>query len=80
MKKKPGIWSYVAPTLCAVLFGLFSVAYIALGVMGAFEGMPLPIVALVVAIPAAVLLGLIYCLLERYQEIRGGEEDDFSNY
>lgn len=78
--KKPGGWRYVAPTLCAALVGLFALAYIALGVAGAFSGMPMVMVLLIVALPAAVLFGIIYCLLERYKEISGGEDDDFSNY
>lgn len=80
MKKKPSGWKYVAPTLCAVLVGLFALGYIALGVMGAFVGMPIFMVLLTVALPAAALFGIIYCLLERYKEISGGEDDDFSNY
>lgn len=80
MKKKPSVWRYVAPTLCALLVGLFAAAYVVLGVAGAFSGMPVILVVLVVAVPAAVLYGIIYCLLERYKEIKGGEEDDFSNY
>ncbi len=80
MKKKPGLGRYIAPTLCAVAVGLFALAYIALGMAGAFAGMPVVVAVLVIAVPAAVLFGIIYCLLERYHEIRGGEDDDFSNY
>lgn len=80
MKKKPSGWKYVAPTLCAALVGLFALGYIAMGVMGVFAGMPVALGLLIVALPAAALFGIIYCLLERYKEIRGGEDDDFSNY
>lgn len=80
MKKKPSGWKYVAPTLCAALVGLFALGYIAMGVMGVFAGMPVALGLLTVALPAAALFGIIYCLLERYKEIRGGEDDDFSNY
>ena len=41
---------------------------------------PLPVLALFVAIPAAVVVGVIIALVQRVREIERGEEDDARNY
>ena len=41
---------------------------------------PLPLLALLVAIPAAVILGVVVALVQRIHEIGRGEEDDAKKY
>ena len=41
---------------------------------------PLPVLALFVAIPAAVVVGVVIALVQRVREIERGEEDDARNY
>lgn len=41
---------------------------------------PLPLLALLVAIPGAVVLGVILALICRLREIQKGEEDDAKQY
>ena len=41
---------------------------------------PLPVLILVTVIPAAVIIGLAIALVQRINEINGGEENDASNY
>ena len=40
----------------------------------------LPVLALFVAIPAAVVVGVVIALVQRVREIERGEEDDARNY
>ncbi len=81
MKKKSKAGKYIAPTLCALL-----VMVIALFYLGIFlwcmlvEPIATPMLALFILGPAAVLFGIIYSLVERYHEIKGGEEDDSADY
>lgn len=41
---------------------------------------PLPLLAVLVMIPAAVILGVLLALFQRIREIRRGEENDAKNY
>lgn len=41
---------------------------------------PFPLLALLVAIPGAVVLGVILALISRLREIQKGEEDDAKQY
>ena len=41
---------------------------------------PLPVLALLVAIPVAVVVGVIIALVQRIREIEQGEEDDAKRY
>lgn len=41
---------------------------------------PLPLLIVLMAIPAAVILGVLLALVQRIQEIQKGEENDAKNY
>ena len=75
---------YVMPVVMAVLMALLMVALIWL-FLWAFEtdpagAPPLPLLALFVAIPAVVILGVAIALVQRIREIDKGEEDDARKY
>ena len=75
---------YVAPVLMTVLMAVFMAGLIWL-FLWAFDtdpagAPPLPLLALLVAIPAAVILGVIVALVQRIHEIGRGEEDDAKKY
>ena len=75
---------YVMPVVMAVLMALLMAALIWL-FLWAFEtdpagAPPLPLLALFVAIPAVVILGVAIALVQRIREIDKGEEDDAKKY
>ena len=75
---------YVAPVLITILMAVLMAGLIWL-VLWAFEvdpagAPPLPVLALFVAIPAAVVIGVVIALVQRVREIERGEEDDARNY
>lgn len=75
---------YVAPVLMTVLMAVFMAGLIWL-FLWSFDtdsagAPPLPLLALLVAIPAAVILGVIVALVQRIHEIGRGEEDDAKKY
>ncbi len=63
---------YVAPLILMVLA--------AIGGMGAEAGIALPIVLLYAVLGGAVIIGVIRALLQRLDEIDGGEEEEASRY
>ena len=75
---------YVAPVVMAFLMFLLMGACIWL-VLWAYAAdpagaPPLPLLALIAAIPAVVILGVAAALVLRIREIRNGEEDDAKKY
>lgn len=75
---------YVMPVVMAVLMALFMGALIWL-FLWAFEtdpagAPPPPLLALFIAIPSAVILGVLIASVQRIREIGKGEEDDASKY
>ena len=75
---------YVAPVVAAILMAVLMVGLIWL-FLWAFAvdpaGVPpLPVLALLVAIPVAVGVGVIIALVQRIREIEQGEEDDAKRY
>ena len=75
---------YVAPVVVAVLMTALMGAVIALMLWGFSQepgGMPpLPLMAVLVGIPAVVILGMLLALVQRVQEIGKGEIDDAKKY
>lgn len=63
---------YVAPLILMVLA--------AIGGMGTEAGIALPIVLLYAVLGGAVIIGVIRALLQRLDEIDGGEEEEASRY
>lgn len=75
---------YVAPAVVTVLTVLLMSGLIALMLWGfsidAEEAPPLPLVAVLVALPVVVILGVLLALVQRVKEIQKGEVDDAKNY
>lgn len=75
MKKK-----LIAPIIITVLVVLYQIGMIAAFAFAVFEGMPIWIFVLLLIIPAAAAAAMIYMLVQRVKEIKGGEEDEASKY
>lgn len=75
---------YVGAVVMAFLTTVLMAAIIALMVWGftvdPSEAPPLALVAVLVALPAVVILGVLLALFQRIKEIQKGEEDDAKNY
>ena len=75
---------YVAPVVVAVLMTALMGAVIALMLWGFSQepagAPPLPLMAVLVAIPVVVILGVLLALVQRVQEIGKGEIDDAKKY
>ncbi len=75
---------YVAPIVVTILMTALMVGIIALMVwaftVDPAEAPPMPLMALFIAIPAVVILGVLLALYQRLNEIRKGEEDDAKDY
>ena len=44
------------------------------------ESPPLPLVAVICLVPAAMIVGIIISLVQRLKQIKGGEEDAAADY
>lgn len=75
---------YVAPVVVTVLMTVLMVGAIALMVWAFLvdpeQAPPLPLMALLVALPGVVILGVLLALAQRIREIQKGEVDDAKNY
>ncbi len=75
---------YVAPVIAALLMTVLMAAAIALMIWAFIqdpaEAPPLPLMAVLVAAPAVVILGVLLALWQRIREIQKGEEDDAKGY
>ena len=75
---------YAAAVIAALVMTAFMAGVIALRVWGftveAAEAPPLPLIVVLVALPAVVILGVLLALIQRIREIQRGEEDDAKNY
>jgi len=75
---------YVAPILSAVVMALLMAGCIWL-YLWAFEvdpigAPPLPLLALLIAMPAAVILGVVIALVQRMKELKNDEVEDAKKY
>ena len=75
---------YAGAVVMAVLVSAMMAALIAVMIWGYStapeDAPPLPLMAVFVAIPGAVLLGVLLALLQRIREIQRGEEEDAKQY
>lgn len=75
---------YVGAVVMALLTTVLMAAIIALMVWGftvdPADAPPLALVAVLVALPGVVILGVLLALFQRIKEIQKGEEDDAKNY
>ena len=84
IKKKDTMSRYLGPLGAALIFIVFMAGIIALMVwafaLDPEEAPPLPVIVAFIAIPAAVIIGVLVALVQRFQQIKGGEEDAASQY
>lgn len=75
---------YIAPWAVTVIMVAFMGGLIALMLWGfsvdADQAPPLPLIIVLVAIPAVVILGVVLALVQRLREIEKGEIDDAKQY
>ena len=75
---------YVGAVVMALLTTALMAALIVLMVWGftvdPADAPPLALLAVLVAIPAVIILGVLLALFQRIREIQNGEEDDAKNY
>ena len=75
---------YAAAVIAALVMTAFMAGVIALMIWGftveAAEAPPLPLIVVLVALPAVVILGVLLALIQRIREIQRGEEDAAKNY
>ena len=71
----------VAASLIMVAFMAGAMALMAWGfTVEPEEAPPLALMAVLIALPGVVILGVLYALYQRIREIQKGEEDDANNY
>lgn len=82
--KKDTPTHYIAPVVCALLFVVLMGGVMALLVWAALafpaDAPPLPVMAVLALIPAALIIGVLLALIQRIRQIQGGEEDAASKY
>ena len=71
IKKKDTMSRYLGP-LGALMVWAFA--------LDPAEAPPLPVMIAFIAIPAAVIVGVLVALVQRFKQIKGGEEDAASQY
>lgn len=69
----------VAVLMCALMVGIIALMAWAFAA-DPQDAPPLPLLIVLMAIPAAVILGVLLALMQRIQEIQKGEENDAKNY
>ena len=81
-KDKPA--RYVAPVAAAIVMVLLMVGLVALFVwaftVSPEDAPPLAVVLILIAVPLAVIVGVLLALVQRLKQIKGGEEDVASQY
>ena len=75
---------YAGAVVIALLMTALMAALIALMVWGFLvdpgDAPPLPLMAVLIAIPGVIILGVLLALFQRVKEIQKGEEDDAKDY
>ena len=67
--------------ISTVVMIFLMIALIALYVWAqSVDPIPLPIIAILIAMPGAVIIGVIIALKERIKQLEGGEEDEARKY
>ena len=84
IKKKDTVTRYLGPLGAALIFVALMAGIIAF-LVWAFtldpeEAPPLPLVIAFIAIPAVFIVGVLVALVQRFKQIKGGEEDAASQY
>lgn len=70
-----------APIISAIVMVILMIATIALLVWAYMvDPIPLVFIAMIIAIPVVVIIGVLLALKDRMREIKGGEEDAARKY
>ena len=84
IKKRDTLTRYAGPLIAAAVFIALMVGTVALMIWGFTldpqAAPPLPLLIFLIAIPAAVILGVLLALFQRFKQIKGGEEDAAAQY
>ena len=84
VKKKDTARKYTGPIIATLVMVLLMGGYIALMVwaftVDPVDAPPLPLFIFILAVPAAVIIGVFIALIQRFKQIKGGEEDAASQY
>ncbi len=71
---------YIAPVVITILSVIYFLGIAICFVCSAFEGVPLMAVLLMLFIPLGAAALIVYMLIQRIKEIKGGEEDEARKY
>ena len=84
VKKKDAPAKYTGAIIAALVMVLMMAGFIALMVwaftVDPIDAPPLPLFIFILAVPAAVIIGVFIALIQRFKQIKGGEEDAASQY
>ena len=71
---------YIAPIIITILAVIYLLGMAAAFFSALLQGMPFVLFLLLVIVPVGAAAGIVYMLIQRIREIRGGEEDEASKY
>ena len=71
---------YIAPIIITILAVIYLLGMAAAFCSALLQGMPFVLFLLLVIVPVGAAAGIVYMLIQRIREIRGGEEDEASKY
>lgn len=71
----------IAPIIITVIMIAFCAGMIAFFIwLKTIDPIPWYLLLIMIAVYAAIMFGVIYSLIQRFKEIKGGEEDEASKY
>ena len=71
---------YIAPIIITILAVIYLLGMAAAFFFSLLQGMPFVLFLLLVIVPVGAAAGIVYMLIQRIREIRGGEEDEAGKY
>ncbi len=71
---------YIAPIIITILAVIYLLGMAAAFFSALLQGMPIVLFLLLVIVPVGAAAGIVYMLIQRIREIRGGEEDEAGKY
>ena len=71
---------YIAPIIITILAVIYLLGMAAAFFSALLQGMPFVLFLLLIIVPVGAAAGIVYMLIQRIREIRGGEEDEARKY
>ncbi len=71
---------YIAPIIITILAVIYLLGMAAAFFSALLQGMPFVLFLLLIIVPVGAAAGIVYMLIQRIREIRGGEEDEAGKY